>query len=77
MVGALAAPGNVNPYKEANAGMDPEAVKLVLETEPPLTVIGLDVTRKTLMSFADLKRWQAIGTGRSDFLANIIWMRTV
>ena len=72
MVGALAAPGNVNPYKEANAGMDPEAVKLVLETEPPLTVIGLDVTRKTLMSFADLKRWQAIGTGRSDFLAKLV-----
>lgn len=72
MVGALAAPGNVNPYKEANAGMDPEAVKLVLEAEAPLTVIGLDVTRKTLMSFADLQRWQAIGTRRADFLAKLV-----
>lgn len=72
MVGALAAPGNVNPYKEANAGMDPEAVKLVLESNPPLTVIGLDVTRKTLMSFEDLKRWQEIGTERADFLAKCV-----
>lgn len=24
------------------------------------------------MSFADLKRWQAIGTGRSDFLAKLV-----
>ena len=72
MVGALAAPGNVNPYMEANAGMDPEAVKFVLESDPPLTVIGLDVTRKTLMSLEDLKRWQEIGTERSGFLSGCV-----
>ena len=69
MLGALAAPGNVTPYKEANAGMDPEAAKVVLEADAPLMVIGLDVTRKTLMSFDDLKRWQAMGTKRADFLS--------
>ena len=69
MAGALAAPGNVTPYKEANAGMDPEAAKVVLESNAPLMVIGLDVTRKTLMSFEDLKRWQEIKTKRSKFLS--------
>lgn len=72
MVGALATPGNVTPYKEANAGADPEAVKFVLEKNPPLTVIGLDVTRKTLMSFADLEKWKAIGTERSKFMTAIV-----
>lgn len=72
MVGALASPGNISPYTEANAGMDPEAVKLVLEANPPLTVIGLDVTRKTLMSYEDLMRWQAIGTSSADCLSGSV-----
>lgn len=52
--------------------MDPEAVKLVLESNPPLTVIGLDVTRKTLMSFEDLRRWQEIGTEQAKFLSDCV-----
>lgn len=69
MVGALAAPGNANPYMEANAGLDPEALKLVLESDPPFTVVGLDVTRKTLFGKKDLERWQGMGTKRSAFFA--------
>lgn len=62
MGGALAAPGNSSPYSEANVWMDPEAAKLVLESDLPLTLIGLDVTRKTLLCQADLNRWQSIPT---------------
>lgn len=62
MGGALAAPGNATPYAEANILMDPDAAKIVLESSLPLTLVGLDVTRKTLLCNDDLARWQNIGT---------------
>lgn len=68
MAGAVASPGNVNPVKEANVAEDPEAAKIVLESKLPLTLVGLDVTRKTLFTFEDLKRWEAMGTKSAEFL---------
>jgi len=69
MVGALATPGNANPYMEANAALDPEAARKALEADPPLTVVGLDITRKTLFSRKDLERWQGIKTERAAFFS--------
>ena len=70
MAGAVASPGNASPVKEANAGIDPEATKIVLESGLPLTLVGLDVTRKTLFTTKDLERWEGIGTEKSDFISN-------
>lgn len=67
MVGALAAPGNATAFAEANAILDVEATKFVLESDLPLTVVGLDITRKTLFSNKDLARWEEIKTQSSDF----------
>jgi purine nucleosidase len=69
MAGALAAPGNVNPFAEANAKADVEAAKLVLESPLPLVLIGLDVTRKTLFRKSDLARWQGINTPAARFFS--------
>jgi purine nucleosidase len=69
MAGALAAPGNVNPFAEANAKADAEAAKMVLESPLPLMLIGLDVTRKTLFRKTDLARWQGIDTESARFFA--------
>ena len=50
MGGALATPGNIGPatevVTEANVRLDVEACKEVLESQLPLVLVGLDVTRK-------------------------------
>jgi purine nucleosidase len=62
MAGALAAPGNINEFAEVNIMLDCDAAKVVLESDLPLTLVGLDVTRKTLFSREDLARWSVINT---------------
>ena len=76
MGGSFKSHGNCSPVAEYNYWCDPDAAAKVYDAMyqngRKIHMIGLDVTRKTLMSFADLKRWQAIGTGRSDFLAKLV-----
>ncbi|MDR1949577.1 MAG: nucleoside hydrolase [Spirochaetaceae bacterium] len=68
MAGALAAPGNVTEFAEANILLDCDAAKLVLESALPLTLVGLDVTRKTLLGQRDLARWKGIDTQAARLL---------
>ena len=72
MGGALATPGNIGPaaevVTEANVRLDVEACKEVLESQLPLTLVGLDVTRKTLFTYEDHERWHQIGTKSALFL---------
>lgn len=49
MGGAVQAPGNVTPVAEANIWGDPEAAELVIRSGMPITLVGLDVTMKTLL----------------------------
>lgn len=72
MAGAVASPGNIDAIREANAALDPEATKVVLEAGLPLTLVGLDVTRKTVLTEADFERMQRIGTERSDFMCRCL-----
>lgn len=48
MGGALRVPGNVTQAAEFNAYVDPEALALVVGSGMPYTMVGLDVTAKTL-----------------------------
>ncbi len=56
MGGAAVAPGNVTTRAEANIWHDPEAADLVFTAGWPVTMVGLDVTMKALLSEADQKR---------------------
>lgn len=53
MGGTLHAPGNVSPVVEANIGGDPEAADIVVQTPWNLTMVGLDVTLKTILRKTD------------------------
>lgn len=50
MGGTVFAPGNVTPVSEANLWGDPEAAAHVFNSAVPVTVVGLDVTMKTLLT---------------------------
>lgn len=68
MGGALTVPGNVRPWAEANINQDPEAADRLFRTAKDVTMIGLDVTLQTLLTYEDTKTWHELGTKGGDFL---------
>jgi len=50
MGGAVSCPGNMTPVAEANIYHDPHAADLVMAAGWPLTLVGLDVTHKTVIT---------------------------
>jgi len=46
---------NITPAAEFNIYVDPEAARIVLESGIPLTMIGLDVTNKALITFPQIR----------------------
>ena len=69
MGGALTVPGNVSPVAEANVNQDPEATDRLFRTAADVTMIGLDVTLQTLLTYEETAQWRALGTPGGDFLA--------
>ncbi|WP_332908457.1 nucleoside hydrolase [Paenibacillus roseus] len=72
MGGAIAVPGNVTPVSEANIWNDPEAAELVFASGVPLTMVGLDVTMKTLLTGEQLDRLQQACGEENDKMVNFI-----
>lgn len=50
MGGALTVPGNVTPFAEANIQQDAEAANYVFTNKLHDTMVGLDVTLRTLLT---------------------------
>ena len=71
MAGALTVPGNVRPWAEANVTQDPEATDLVFRRAADVTMIGLDVTMRTLLTYRETAQWRDLGTRAGRFLADI------
>ncbi|OYD07174.1 nucleoside hydrolase [Paludifilum halophilum] len=71
MGGAVTVPGNMTPYAEANIHGDPEAADFVFQSGVPITLVGLDVTMKTLLKRENLDDWRKKNTPVSRFLADI------
>lgn len=61
MGGALGV-GNVTPYAEFNLYVDPDAAAYVFEAGLPLTMVGLDVTHRVLLSPAHIERFKTWDT---------------
>jgi len=71
MGGALRVPGNVTEHAEFNFFCDPEAVKLVLDSGIPITLVSLDVTEKAILTDKDLEGLKDIKTSLSQFIQHI------
>lgn len=70
MGGALTVPGNVSPVAEANVSQDPEATDALFRGAADVTMIGLDVTLQTLLTYEETKTWRELGTPAGTFLAD-------
>jgi inosine-uridine nucleoside N-ribohydrolase len=65
LMGGAVAEGNVTPAAEFNIWADPEAAARVFESGLDVTMIGLDVTHRALMTREHAERLRAMGrTGR-------------
>jgi len=71
MGGAANVPGNASPVAEANIHNDPEAAHIVFHAGWPLTMVGLDVTHKTVMTPEYLEQLRAANNPWTDFIAAI------
>jgi pyrimidine-specific ribonucleoside hydrolase len=60
LMGGAVFDSNVTPAAEFNIYVDPEAAKIVFGCGRPITMVGLDVTNKALLTFdeiAEMGRW--------------------
>lgn len=66
MGGAVAAPGNVTPWAEANTANDPEAADRVFAAGFDLTLVSLDVTMRAVATEPWLDRLKAVRDDRAQ-----------
>lgn len=66
MGGALDTPGNITPKAEFNIFVDPEAAKVVFHADLPITLVGLDVTEKTLLDEPHVREME--GNAEGEFI---------
>ena len=59
--------GNVTPAAEFHVYVDPEAARIVFQSGIPVNMVGLDVTRRTELTEAHVRRLEAAGTAVHHF----------
>ena len=72
MGGALTVEGNVTEAAEATIHQDAESANVVLSNpDLPLTMVGLDVTLRTLLTKHETAQWRNLGTAAGKAYADI------
>ncbi len=72
MCGAAFVPGNASPVGEANIYNDPHAAAIVFNASWKLTMLGLDVTMKTVMTPAYLESLYQAGNPATTLISRIL-----
>ncbi len=71
MMGGSLSGGNITPAAEFNVYVDPEAARIVFQSGVPITMVGLDVTRKTSLTDDHVRRLEAGQNAVSQAAAKI------
>jgi inosine-uridine nucleoside N-ribohydrolase len=72
IMGGSLSGGNMTPAAEFNFYVDPEAARIVFDAGIPLTMVGLDVTRKCLVSEQHIKQLEAANNPVSQAAGKIL-----
>jgi pyrimidine-specific ribonucleoside hydrolase len=72
IMGGSLSGGNMTPAAEFNLYVDPEAARIVFDAGIPLTMVGLDVTRKCLVSEQHIKQLEAANNPVSQAAGKIL-----
>jgi len=71
MMGGSLSGGNITPAAEFNIYVDPEAARMVFQSGIPVTMVGLDVTRKTSLTDEHVKTLEGAQNPVSQAAAKI------
>jgi inosine-uridine nucleoside N-ribohydrolase len=71
LMGGSLSGGNITPAAEFNIYVDPEAARMVFQSGIPITMVGLDVTRKTSLTEEHVRILQAAQNPVSQAAAKI------
>jgi len=71
MMGGSLSGGNITPAAEFNVYVDPEAARIVFQSGIPITMVGLDVTRKTSLTEDHVRTLEAAKNPSAQAAAKI------
>ncbi|MGB9694508.1 MAG: nucleoside hydrolase [Caldisericaceae bacterium] len=72
LMGGAMRDSNITPSAEFNIYVDPEAAKIVFESGVPITMVGLDVTNRAVLSFEDINELEKMKGRVSSVVAPLI-----